>query len=544
VIALGLAALLVIGAAVLLAVVLRDNDEPAFAADLARLRSIDDLYTAPQIRQQAGYSLEATAFSRAALRRLGQDVPPLAPAARARLAAGPGAPAALEALARSLLAREGGGDGAAGRAPAVAEAGTPAGAPAVAGAPTRARLRALWRRALTGRDDAAALDALADVAEATAPGAAVGGRAPAAGGARLAALLRRTAGDVRPAVARNRARLVRVLHLRPDAAIRRAARRQALIATTTGDRVTEAAGILEAAAAAGRRPARAAIAALVDAASQADDPETIWVALGALRAVGRSPSALRGRALTLRRGLGSVGAVREIAIFQTIPKAVWLAAHLRLAAGADALPEGDTVALSKVMVRRDSLTADVDDRALLFASARLAGLSYDNAALSRAPVPAAIVASTEQAIAWAQRAQVSSDLGSRPVSVTLTPWALDEDVDVAALGLVLAVTQSLGTKAVLPPGTVKAFRKVATTVTFRSSRWATWAAAGLAASGFDDDADAVLARVHVGCPGFAHLVADTDGTCDLESTWFALRLAKEGIPAAERLRARILGASA
>ena len=344
-------------------------------------------------------------------------------------------------------------------------------------------------------------------------------------------------------MARARARVVRVLDAQADGALRRLAVRRELRATTTGDRVAEAAAILEAAAAAGTRAAPAVVDALVDAASQVDDPETIWIALGALRAAGRSPAALRGRAPTLLRGLGSVGAVREVAIFETIPKAVWLTAHLRLEAGADALPEGDTVALSKVMVRSDALTEDADDNALLFASARLAGLSYDDAALSRAPVPAANVASTQQAGAWAQRAQVATDLGARPASVSVTPWELSEDVDVAALGLVLAVAPAIGTKAVLPPGTVDAFRKSATTVRFRSSRWATWAAAGLAASGFEDDADAVLAGVRVGCPGFEHLVADADRTCDLESTWFALRLAKAGIPRAERLRTQIVGAS-
>jgi hypothetical protein len=239
--------------------------------------------------------------------------------------------------------------------------------------------------------------------------------------------------------------------------------------------------------------------------------------------------------------MGSAGAVREVAVFETIPKAVWLVAHLHLDAGVDGLPERDTVALSKAMARRDELTDDPDDRALLFAAARLSGLSYDDAALGRAPAPAATVSSTQQAITWAQRAQVAADLDSRPVSVVIEPWQLDEDVDVAALGLVLAVAPAVRGKAALPPGGAETFATAAVATAFRSSRWALWAAAGLVAIGRRTEADALLHSVHVGCPGFAHLVADADGTCDLEGTWFALRLAKDGVPAAERLRAKIVG---
>ncbi len=217
-------------------------------------------------------------------------------------------------------------------------------------------------------------------------------------------------------------------------------------------------------------------------------------------------------------------------------------AHLHLDAGVDGLPERDTVALSKAIARRDELTDDPDDRALLFASARLSGLSYDDAALARAPAPAAIVASTKQAIVCAQQAQVVADLDARPVSVVIEPWQLNEDVDVAALGLVLAVAPAVRGTAALPPGTAETFATAAVGTTFRSSRWALWAAAGLVAIGRRTEADTLLQGVRIGCPGFAHLVADADGTCDLEGTWFALRLAKDGVPAAERLRAKIVGA--
>lgn len=494
------------------------DPELGFSVDLSHLRSVDDLYTAPQIRQQLGYSLDATAFARAALRQLGRDPRPLAPAARRRLATEPGGLLAREALAHALLARDGSG----------------------VRAPSPARLRDVWRMALEMREDEVAIRALADVVEATGPEAG-GGQAPAAGARRLAGVLRRTAGvDAGPVVIRARARVIRAFGLPPDPAVRAVARRKTVRATTTEARITDAVGIIESAAAAGVQPAASVVGALTDAASQSDDPESIWVALGALRAVGRGHEELAGRAVVLQRALGAVGAVRELAVFETIPKAVWIVAHLYLASGAKALPERDTVALSKAMARRDELTDDPDDRALLFASARLSGLSYDDTALARAPVPAATVASVQQAITWAQRAQVAADLDARPVGVAVERWQLREDVDVAALGLVLAVSSAVGTKLVLPPGTATEFATAAAATTFRSSRWALWAAAGLVAIGREAAADELLRAVRVGCPGFPHLIADGGGTCDLESTWFALRLADEGVASAQRLRTQII----
>jgi hypothetical protein len=242
---------------------LRGNDvQPAFSADLARLRSVDDLYTAPQIRQQSGYSLEATAFSRAALRRLRQHLPSLRSDVRMRLAAHPDQSPAREALARSLLASSGTG----------------------VRAPTLSRLRALWRRALAERDAAVAIRTLADLAEATAPNVVSGGRPPAPGRVRVAALVRRSAANSDPAVVRARARVARAAGVPADAAMRAAARRQHLRATTTEGRVLEAAGILEAAAASGLRPNAHVVDALTDAASQSDDPEA---GVGRFRGVAR-----------------------------------------------------------------------------------------------------------------------------------------------------------------------------------------------------------------------------------------------------------------
>jgi hypothetical protein len=203
------------------------------------------------------------------------------------------------------------------------------------------------------------------------------------------------------------------------------------------------------------------------------------------------------------------------------------------------------VALSRVMARRDEMTEDADDRALLFASARLAGLEYRDATLSRAPAPSATISTTQQAITWAQRAQVATDLGGRPGVVAVQPWKLDEDVDLAALGLVLAVARGIKTKVAMPAGTADAFAAAARKSQFRASRWTLWAAAGLVATGHRADADALVGRsVHVGCPTFPHLVAEPDGTCDLESTWFALRLADQDVPSAKRLAQKITGKAA
>jgi hypothetical protein len=513
-----LAALAVIGGGA--AWLLRPGDgEPAFSADLGRLRSVDDLYTAPQIRQQSGYALAATAFSRDVLHRLRQDPPALPPEIRRRLASPPDETPARTALARALLAR--------------LDAGVRA--------PATATLRAEWRKALAERDDASALGSLADLADANAPAGPVG-RPPAPGGSKLAALLRRTARNADPAVIRARARVVHATGGRPDAAMRAVAGRPRLRATTTADRVLEAAAVLESAAATGARPAAPVVDALLDAASQMDDAEPVWVALRALQVAGRPTTPLAGRGPVIRRGLGSAGAVRELAIYTTIAKAVWLAAHLRLQAGAEALPDRDMVALSRVMARRDDMTENADDRALLFASARLAGLEYRDAALSRAPVPSAAISTTQQAITWAQRAQVATDLGARPAVVAVQPWKLDEDVDLAALGLVLAVARGIKTKVAMPEGTADAFAAATRTTQFRSSRWTLWAAAGLVATGHRTDAGALVGRgVRVGCPTFPHLVAEPDGTCDLESTWFMLRLADEDVPAAKRLAREITG---
>lgn len=489
------------------AYVLTRDDPPPLNADLERLASSDGLYTAPQIKALAGFSLSETAYAHAALTALG---------------AKPAAPPPQDSLERLNPAPDDGD---------VAQAyyhALLAGAGVEVPQPTAAQLPKLWAAAAEAPEPALRVQGFAQMGELDPP-------VPADQRRAALAALTATAAETDPSVQRARAQLFALLERPPDAAVRRVA---GLTPPAKGDpwaRVDRAAAIAISAAAVQRRPSDDVQRTLVEGARASRDPGTVFLAVRALQTAGLPTTELEALAGDLQQTLGTRGAIREQAVFPMIPKAVWLVAHIRARLGMDALPEQRTVALSQMLVGPD-WRDDPDSYAVLMAAANLSGLSYENAGMMAVPEAPRIIRNPPDAATWIIRGRVAADLGHAPPTVQVRPWKLKGEAEVGAVGGLLHAARLTGTQVQMPPDFQRRFIALATSETFHEVRWALDAAAGLNALGRRAEADAVTKRyAKVGCPGYRYLVSD--GTsCDLEATLLALEL-REDVPAAERLTA-------
>jgi hypothetical protein len=519
---------LIVGAAIALAlatlavVLTRGGRSPAVDRDLERLGSSDGLYTAPQIKAQLGFSLPQTAYAYGALNLLDSlgDAPGPSTATIARLHAdlvdGP-----VERGWQHLLLHQ---------------AGLPVASPG-----RRAVLR-LWKIGIGERDAGSRVQRLAELADLSRAAELRASQLPPAIARRAAATYARTRGSRDPAVERARAELARFLHLRADADLRDIAGRRVAAGADAADRVNHASAIVEAAAAVGHAPAPPVVAQLITGTSTSREPEVVYVSLHALRAAGLPTAPLRPVADDLRRRLGASGAIAELATFPEIPKAVWLVAHIRRALGEDALPEPRTVRLSQLLASPDpKLIGDADDYGVLLAAARLAQLSYSGPGVAPVPVAPLVVKGTGDSLLFNLRARVAADLEVAPKTVTVQPWRLRTQVDIASVGALLHTARLVHAQARVPPSFTREFLGLASATRYSVVRWSLYSAAGLADLGRSAEADAVLRRdVRIGCRGYPHLVADHDGTCDLESTLLLLELRRR-LPTAGRLAREVTG---
>ena len=515
---------LLLAAGSLAFVLTRDSDPTPVERELERLSSTDGLYTGPQIRAQAGFSLSQTASARAALAVLASGAPVAAPdrEVAARLQPDPQEGVIEEALARAVLADPVGEDDDA--------------------APTLADVRRLAGTIPPRTTTGERVERYADLAELArrAGGDLAGLGAAVAAKARTA--VRRSRADDDPAVQLARVRVLQALGARPDAAVRAVADGRGLRRPADPpERVQHAAARLVATAFADPQRDRSALEQeLVRAAEAARVPDAVWLAVRTLREEGADPEDLADLAPALREELGRSGAVRERAVFPMIPKAVWLVARLRQELGVDALPEDRVVRLSQVLASPEVRGRnDPEAYGLLLAAGKLAGLSYEGPGVRPVQPPPGDVRQGVDALVWNQRARLARDLGLQTTPPRVRPWALSDDVELGALGALLQGARRTGVRVAVPPAFQRRFVATAGRQRYRGTRWALYAAGGLAAAGADAEADRLLARtVDVGCRDYAHLVAERDGTCDLESTLLLLELEDE-LPAAGKLAAEV-----
>ncbi len=480
----------------------------AIDADLERLGSSDGLYTAPQIKAQAGFSLDQTALAYGSLAALGgRPASRPSDATLARLNTRPGDDEVEQAWYGSLLAG----------------AGVPV------ARLTDAERRRLWASAAATSDVELRLQRFVLMGELD---------PKVADHSEIVAALRATAASTDPDTERGRAELFALLGRAPDAAVRRVAAQRLPAGGDPADRVDEASAIAGSAVALRRTPPAPVRRALVDGARAANAPGTTFLAIRSLQAAGLPTGGLAPLVPSLRRSLGSRGAIGEQLVYSVVPKAVWLVAHLRRAAGEGALPEARTVKLSQILLSPE-WRDDPDSYGMLMASAKLAGLSYEGAGMMPVPVPPPTVRNVRDAQVWNVRSRVAADLGNAPATVTVRPWKLSDDAEIGTVGALLHQAREVGAQARLGASLERQFLAVAPNTKYRSTRWALQAAAGLDELGRRAAADALVKRyTKVGCPGYPHLVADGD-VCDLESTLFLVELRKT-LPTAGRLAAGVL----
>ncbi|MDQ3849407.1 MAG: hypothetical protein M3296_02160 [Actinomycetota bacterium] len=509
--------MVVLGAAVAGILILtssRGRPDPPIARDLERLASTDGLYTAPQIKAQAGDALAATAYAHASLRLLGAPLGSSRPSARtvAQLHPHPLAGPIEQAWLRMLL-RQSHLDGP---------------------RPSRQHVLRLW--SATERADVTnRLVQQAQLADLSREARMRARELPRGVRRDLRETLRRTRGANDPRAQLARAELVVYAGLREDAGVARVAARRALTRSGAETRALQSAAIVESAVVLGRPLARRVLSELCSATRRTRSEFARYAALRALHDGGASPAPLAGLVARIRRALGPRGAIAENAVFPSNPKAVWLVAHLRRAVGDTALPDARVVRLSHVLASPDpSLRSDPDAYGLLLAAGRLAGLSYSTSRVE-VPLPPPVVHSTAEALTWAQRARVASDLRTAVARPTVVPWRLAEDVDIGALGALLHVASVVHAAAQVPAAFREQFATRARRARFRTVRWRMQAAAGLVAIGRRAAARAIVrGRVGIGCSRYAHLVRDSDGTCDLESTLLLVEV-RDDLPVARRL---------
>lgn len=485
--------------------------------DLATLRSSDGLYTAPQIHALAGDSLGDTAYATAAAAKLGKSSP-LDSAGIARLKPSPEDDQAWIASYRLLLSR--------------------AGAPVRA--PTRAAILRVWRTnspALPAVASSSRLDALVTASRDR--------RAryrdlPASARALIVRTIAATRPEPAATVQLQRVNLMRYAGRGPDRSARSAVSTRLADRAKGEDRSVELSSVLELGALLGRSPDRDQLEQAAQAAIASNTPAAAYSAVHAFSAAKAPLDRLAPLGDRLVRLTGPDGAVPERAVFPGLPKATWQVAQIRKEVGAPALPDAVLVRVSRSIPKvaaRDR--SDPDAASYLFGAAKLAGLEYEGTTLTPPTPPAERIDSAQDAVVWAQRAAIAGPLGTRVGAVRVRPFRLGGEAQLGAAGAVLETARRLSVRVTRPASWTADFKQRAGEQRFKTARAATQVSAGLAALGDDRGANRIISRdVRLGCKGFAVLVSDKSGECDLESTLLLLRM-RDKVPAADRLAKRI-----
>lgn len=498
-----------------------ENKETPLERDLATLRSSDGLYTAPQIRAQAGFSLAETAYSYAALRLLRNDKQLKKPGPEVLNALHSGD---IDGEAQVLWYKSALADSGLGTAK-----------------PRQRDLVRVWRSIQT-RDSEVALinySALVDLStEASLDWAQLSAKTKT----NIDRLLQSTRWLKDPAFQALRLRISRFARHQPDDAIVSAGKTPTMSMTDLGHRAVSLAAVIEICHYLKLSPQRDIARDAVAAAKRVGTPASIYAVVRAFTLSKRELKPLQPLQEILLRKLSTSGAIPENAVFPVVGKALWLVTHIRKEIGARPLPEGQLAPLSQLMAKRvKESNPDLDEYSILLASAHLAGLNYSGPGVNTAlPSLGKQVRNSREALLWSQRAQVAIDLNRGPAEVDIGSLPIESDLDLAAAGTVLSTARRGRVSVKYPQTWDEELPRRAGEITFRSVRWALQTAAGLTALGKSRAASDVLKRtVHIGCPQFPHLVRDVDGMCDLESTWLLLQM-RGTVPVAKTLTRSML----